>query len=332
MSEQPSPSTNHSNNITTAITSPQQPHSPGMPLPMTMPTDNNRTSPARDAQQGGPPPPHSGRPDYSYGGYPPPYSPYPPPYPPYGYPGPPPPHYPGGYGAPPPPHYGYAPPPYSTGRYPSQQPSSNNNKQPQQQQQTPSNNDTTKRRKSPVRKSPPKSSNNNKASPTNSTNNNNSNVAEDIELERLRAAAEPMQVAPMRSDFHFFMDDQRDEVEKQVKSSGEYNSGDDKYLLFSNMNARIMKLWEDATTETRACYMSKEEEDRKRFMSEDEIASRHCATLTARAKSPRKEEQQQQESAEEGESPPKKVKMEDETNTNDMNTTDDDVDAEEKVE
>lgn len=304
MSEQPSPSTNHNNNIT-AVTSPQQqPHSPGMPLPMSIPSEN-RTSPARE--QGGPPPP--GRPDYSYGGYPP-YSPYPPPYP-YGYPGPPPPHYPSGYAPLPPPHYGYgAPSPYSAGRYPSQQPS--NNKQAQQ----PPLNDSTKRRKSPVRKSPQKSSN--KTSPTNSTpsnnNNNNNSVAEDIELERLRAAAEPMQVAPMRSDFHFFMDDQRDEVQKQV--AAEYD-GDDKYLLFSNMNARIMKLWEDATAETRAVYMTKEEEDRKRFMSEDEIASRHCATLTARAKSPRKEEQQQNE---EGESPPKKVKVDGGNNNNSMHT------------
>lgn len=30
-----------------------------------------------------------------------------------------------------------------------------------------------------------------------------------------------------------------------------------------------------------------EEADRKRFMSEDEVASRHCATLTARKRSPK---------------------------------------------
>jgi len=50
-----------------------------------------------------------------------------------------------------------------------------------------------------------------------------------------------------------------------------------------------MKAWEDATSETRAKYLTKEEEDRRRFMTEDEITSRHCATLTARARSPRKD-------------------------------------------
>jgi hypothetical protein len=38
--------------------------------------------------------------------------------------------------------------------------------------------------------------------------------------------------------------------------------------------------------------MVKEEEDRRRFMEEDEIASRHCATLTARGKSPRSSDKQ----------------------------------------
>lgn len=312
MSEgQASPPTNNNTATTAATTSPQQPRSPGMPLPMNMPPEN-RTSPAREH---GPPPP--GRPDYSYGGYPP-YSPYPPPYP-YGYPGPPPPHYPSGAaGYAPPPPYAYPPPPYS--RYPSQQPSnSNNSKQPQS---TNTNDSNIKRRKSPVRKSPQKSK---KASPTNSSSNSNNVVAEDIEMERMRAAAEPMQVAPMRSDFHFFMDDQRDAVETQVKKE-EYD-GDDKYLLFSNMNARIMKLWEDATTETRASYMTKEEDDRKRFMSEDEIASRHCATLTARAKSPRKDSEQQLSVEEGGESPPKKIKVEEAT----ANCNDDGNEGEEEV-
>jgi hypothetical protein len=111
------------------------------------------------------------------------------------------------------------------------------------------------------------------------------NVAEDIELERMRAASDPAQVKPMRTEFHFFVDDMRDTVQKEAeKELGEHASN--KFLLNSNMNARLMKLWEDASEETRAEYFAKEEDDRRRFMADDEIASRHCATLTARAKNP----------------------------------------------
>lgn len=42
-----------------------------------------------------------------------------------------------------------------------------------------------------------------------------------------------------------------------------------------------------APPSTRAHYLKLEENDRKRFMSEDEVASRHCATLTARKRSPK---------------------------------------------
>jgi hypothetical protein len=110
----------------------------------------------------------------------------------------------------------------------------------------------------------------------------------------MRAAADPAQVKPMRSDFHFFVDDMRD----KIKVISEQELGADaknKYLLFSNMNARLMKAWEDATDETRAEYMVKEEDDRRRFMADDEIASRHCATLTARARSPRGKEDEDDE-------------------------------------
>ena len=114
----------------------------------------------------------------------------------------------------------------------------------------------------------------------------NSQLAEDIELERLRAAAEPTQVKPMRSDFHFFVDDMRDKI-RPLSENELGRHSENKFLLHTNMNARLMKAWEDATDETRAEYLTKEEEDRRRFMAEDEIASRHCATLTARARSPR---------------------------------------------
>merc|ERR1712151_22330 len=45
-------------------------------------------------------------------------------------------------------------------------------------------------------------------------------------------------------------------------------------------------MWTESTQATRSAYMVKEEEDRKRFMNAEEVASQHCATLTARAKSP----------------------------------------------
>jgi hypothetical protein len=71
------------------------------------------------------------------------------------------------------------------------------------------------------------------------------------------------------------------------------------------LNSRLIKEWEDASQIVREAYMEKEEEDRKRFMADDEIASRHCATLTARARSPqfgrssRKGQQKEEEDDEE---------------------------------
>jgi hypothetical protein len=48
------------------------------------------------------------------------------------------------------------------------------------------------------------------------------------------------------------------------------------------LNCRVMKAWENCKREERDRYMEKEEADRRRFMEEDEVASRHCFTLTAR--------------------------------------------------
>jgi len=59
------------------------------------------------------------------------------------------------------------------------------------------------------------------------------------------------------------------------------------YLLTTLLNARLIRNWENAPSSTRSQYMKKEEADRKRFMSEEEVASRHCATLTARRRSPK---------------------------------------------
>jgi hypothetical protein len=105
-------------------------------------------------------------------------------------------------------------------------------------------------------------------------------------------------VKPMQSDFHFFVQSVggsiRAEAEAEVQSSlpsakvsSPVNDETHRaYLINTNLNARLMKAWEDLKVEERDAYAKKEEEDRKRFMEEDEVASRHCATLTARVKSP----------------------------------------------
>jgi len=91
-------------------------------------------------------------------------------------------------------------------------------------------------------------------------------------------------------------------AEEEVRKSTNNDSGElDPFLVNTNLNSRILAAWEKATQDTRDVYRKKEEDDRTRFMAEDEIASRHCATLTARGKSPRetthkKKEEQRQES------------------------------------
>ena len=184
-------------------------------------------------------------------------------YSPYGYP----PHmYPGAYGqAAPPPYYGGYP------GYPSQQA-----RPPDKPLEKPSRRKSpTRRQKSPRRsQGPPKS-------------------PEDAELERQRAAADVMsKVKPMRSAFHFFVDDMEENLrqvaEEEVRrSTGAEEEEVDLYLLNTNLNSRLMKEWENADQDIRDVYITKEDEDRKRFMADDEVASRHCATLTARARSPR---------------------------------------------
>jgi len=101
-----------------------------------------------------------------------------------------------------------------------------------------------------------------------------------------------IEVKPMRSDFHFFLD----KVGSQIRSEAEfevrktYDKNDEKmreFLTNTNLNSRLMRAWEDTTQDQRDEYMVKEEDDRQRYIQDDEIASRHCATLTARAKSPK---------------------------------------------
>lgn len=109
---------------------------------------------------------------------------------------------------------------------------------------------------------------------------------------------EEPKVDPMKQDFHFYAMDQY-ELVKQVcqrqlddafadgSISSQMGAENQLYLLTTLINARLIKNWEDAPSSTRAEYLKKEEADRKRFMSEEEVASRHCATLTARRRSPK---------------------------------------------
>jgi len=130
-------------------------------------------------------------------------------------------------------------------------------------------------------------------------------------VERLRAAAATEitteEVKPIQTDFHFFVrehiDKHRKLAEEEVRNgaagteagagAGAEAENDnpsralDPVLVNSNLNTRLMKAWENLSKEKRDAYMIHEETDRRRFMEDDEIASRHCATLTARGKSPR---------------------------------------------
>jgi hypothetical protein len=121
---------------------------------------------------------------------------------------------------------------------------------------------------------------------------------------RAAAAAELTheEVKPIQTDYHFFLKDNMEKcrklAEEEVRKSTE---GDklDPFLVNSNLNTRLMKAWEELKPDERKAYMGKEEEDRARFMEEDEIASRHCATLTARGKSPRMSEKAEKAKKEE---------------------------------
>lgn len=116
-----------------------------------------------------------------------------------------------------------------------------------------------------------------------------------MEIERLRAVAAAEltheEVKPIQSDFHFFAKKNlakfRKDAEEEVRKSLKPDEKLDQMLVNSNLNNRLKRAWENLTNDERDAFMVKEEEDRRRFMEEDEIASRHCATLTARGKSPR---------------------------------------------
>jgi len=146
---------------------------------------------------------------------------------------------------------------------------------------------TAPRKKSPPRgrSKSPRRTQQNSAHPKSPSSNSREDRQRDGTVEDIQSS-----VKPMRSAFHFFVNDMQDKLRQvaleEVKRSTQSEEVD-LYLLNTNLNSRLMKEWEDAEQSVRDAYMDKEEADRKRFMADDEIASRHCATLTARARSPR---------------------------------------------
>ena len=108
-------------------------------------------------------------------------------------------------------------------------------------------------------------------------------------------AEEEIQVDPMRQDFHFYAKDRFDAVKAQCEeeckqsSSQAGNKENELYRLTTLMNARLIQDWESGPASLREQYMKMEDDDRQRFMSEEEVASRHCATLTARKRSPKQQ-------------------------------------------
>lgn len=103
---------------------------------------------------------------------------------------------------------------------------------------------------------------------------------------------EEPKVEPMKQDFHFYAKDEYEELkevcQQQLDNSIADGSKENQlYMMTTLLNARLIQNWEMAPSSTRAEYLKKEEADRKRFMSEEEVASRHCATLTARRRSPK---------------------------------------------
>ena len=237
----------------------------GMPPHDSSPPRGDHGAPRMNPDQGAFPPGYGG-PTYHHAPYPP-QGGYPgyggQGYPPYGYP---PPHMHPRYGAQPPYSYGY----HSV--YPSQQQVV---EKPQEK--------TTRRKSSPPRPTKKPSS------PARGR----AIVPRDVELERQRAALESYSVKPMRTAFHFFVNDMQDLLravaEDEVRRSTRCRDLDP-FLVNTNLNGRLMKAWEDSDQSVRDSYMVKEEADRRRFMADDEVASRHCATLTARARSPRMSE------------------------------------------
>lgn len=109
------------------------------------------------------------------------------------------------------------------------------------------------------------------------------------------AVEEEIQVEPMKQDFFFYAKDRFDAVKAQCEEECKQstteagNKENELYRLTTLMNARLIQDWESGPASLREQYMKMEDDDRQRFMSEEEVASRHCATLTARKRSPKQQ-------------------------------------------
>jgi len=88
-------------------------------------------------------------------------------------------------------------------------------------------------------------------------------------------------VSSMRSDFHFYAEDNKQVAFLEIQQE---SSSKDPIANIAKLNERLLRMWEGEPNKRRNDYMMKEEMDRTRFMNEDEIESRHCATLTSRPK------------------------------------------------
>ena len=107
-------------------------------------------------------------------------------------------------------------------------------------------------------------------------------TAEEIQAERNRQAAEYelslSRVKPIKTDYHWFaqkIQEEEEGVPPEIEN--------DAFLRNSYLNARLKHRWEMMEQDERMEFLKKEEGDRRRFTEEEEVASRHCATLTARA-------------------------------------------------
>lgn len=117
-------------------------------------------------------------------------------------------------------------------------------------------------------------------------------TAEEVQAERDRQAAEYelslARVKPIRSDFAWFAQDAAHNGRESVPK----NIEDDVFLKNSYLNGRLKHVWENMEQDERLEFLKREEADRRRFTEEEEVASRHCATLTARAPGPSPSKQQ----------------------------------------
>lgn len=86
-------------------------------------------------------------------------------------------------------------------------------------------------------------------------------------------------VKPMRSDFFIFASENKEKILNTI----ERDKGKSQIHIMTELNEKLLNMWEDLHSNMRIPYQTKEEEDRIRFMHEDEIESRHCATLTSRS-------------------------------------------------